>query len=161
VLDVWQKDFGIMMFHHFLTSFLVGSSYYFNFTKVGHVVLVEQDFADIFLPFAKIFKYGGYTLIQDIFFHLFAISWIPTRHGIYFWIYHSILYHSVPVAQEQGTMIWDPDRGLYWGPNTIPFYLVVMAIFQCLLLVWLKDLLVAIYQSCKEEKYEDPHEKVE
>ena len=46
-----------MMAHHFITIFLIATSYFFNFVRIGHVVLVEQDLADIFLPLAKMFKY--------------------------------------------------------------------------------------------------------
>jgi len=57
LIEVWQKDFIQMMLHHFITIFLVTSSYYTGFLFVGHTVLVEQDFGDIFLPAAKMFKY--------------------------------------------------------------------------------------------------------
>eukprot|EP00656_Telonema_subtile_P053065 TRINITY_DN7563_c0_g1_i2.p1 TRINITY_DN7563_c0_g1~~TRINITY_DN7563_c0_g1_i2.p1 ORF type:complete len:295 (+),score=80.41 TRINITY_DN7563_c0_g1_i2:145-1029(+) len=57
LIEKWQKDFIQMMAHHFITIGLTSSSYFFGFTRAGHVVLVEQDFADIFLPLAKMFKY--------------------------------------------------------------------------------------------------------
>jgi hypothetical protein len=57
LIEKWQKDFIPMMMHHFITIFLCASSYAFNFTWTGHVILVEQDLGDIFLPLAKMFKY--------------------------------------------------------------------------------------------------------
>ena len=56
LIEKWQKDFIQMMMHHFITIGLTSSSYFFGFLRAGHVVLVEQDLADIFLPCAKMFK---------------------------------------------------------------------------------------------------------
>lgn len=57
-------------------------SYFMGYAKVGHLILVEQDFADIFLPLAKMLRYAKCTTLCDITFALFALAWIPTRHGV-------------------------------------------------------------------------------
>ena len=63
LLEKKRKDFVEMMLHHFMTSGLVISSFLFNFTRVGTAILVEQDFADIFLPLAKMFKYAKWNKV--------------------------------------------------------------------------------------------------
>ena len=63
-----------MMAHHFITIGLSGSSYFFGYLYAGHVVLVEQDLADIFLPLAKIFKYALLlSSLPSIVLHSFTI----------------------------------------------------------------------------------------
>merc|ERR1712008_378760 len=57
--DVKRKDFGMMFIHHAVTIFLMSFSWTCNFYKVGTLVLITHDVADIFLESAKLFKYGG------------------------------------------------------------------------------------------------------
>jgi acyl-CoA-dependent ceramide synthase len=45
-----RKDHYQMLAHHFISVFLMGASYYFNFTRVGCLIMVLMDFCDIFLP---------------------------------------------------------------------------------------------------------------
>ncbi len=79
LLEKKRKDFIEMMTHHVITSFLVVSSYLMNFTRAGTAILVEQvskwfsfvsidlvflqDFADIFLPLAKMLKYARFSTV--------------------------------------------------------------------------------------------------
>lgn len=151
VLEKWRKDFVEMMAHHFITSGLVGSSYYFNFTRVGTLILVEQDLADILLPVAKMFNYAKMTSAADAFFALFAVTWIPTRHGIFMCIYYSVLVH----ANEELAYKWDPENGYYWTANFRMVYLVALGVFQCLMLFWLNLLLKAVFKALKGEHVED------
>ena len=61
-------------------------------------VLSIQDFADIFLPLAKMFNYGKIEPFATIFFAAFAVAWIPTRHGLYFYIYSACYNLDVEVS---------------------------------------------------------------
>ncbi|KAG6821233.1 hypothetical protein H0H93_002343 [Arthromyces matolae] len=45
-----RKDHYQMMTHHVITIFLVATSYFMNFTRVGCVIMVLMDCCDIFLP---------------------------------------------------------------------------------------------------------------
>lgn len=52
--------------------------------------MVAQDFADIFLPIALMLKYLELETLCECMFAVFAIAWIPTRHGVFFVLYASI-----------------------------------------------------------------------
>jgi len=243
LIEKWQKDFIQMMAHHFITIGLSGASYFFGYLNAGHVVLVEQDLADIFLPFAKIFKYfneagekelttvcgklakknkfeglnkldtaneglksnkrGSAAWIEarktktmaissiiehgkstgeakvlaaakfheyrlnvhgticDILFALFAVAWIPTRHGVFFWVVHSALYDCDRIIIEQGKAGWDPAAGKLHAPwYNVTAFMVVLGIFQCLMIMWLMDLLRAIMRALTKSDITewDPHE---
>ena len=63
--DVKRKDFWMMFVHHAVTIFLMSFSWTCNFYKVGTLVLIIHDVADIFLESAKLFKYGGAKKVKD------------------------------------------------------------------------------------------------
>lgn len=45
-----RKDHIQMMTHHVITIFLMATSYFSNFTRVGCLIMVLMDWCDIFLP---------------------------------------------------------------------------------------------------------------
>lgn len=45
-----RKDHIQMMTHHVITIFLITTSYFSNFTRVGCLIMVLMDWCDIFLP---------------------------------------------------------------------------------------------------------------
>ncbi|XP_074033325.1 ceramide synthase 6 isoform X2 [Leptinotarsa decemlineata] len=85
--DVKRKDFWQMFIHHIATIILMCLSWIVNVFRVGTLVLVVHDSADIFLEAAKMAKYSGYQKVCDTIFAIFTILWITTRIGIFpFWI---------------------------------------------------------------------------
>ena len=120
---------------------------------IGVYILFEQDFADIFLPLAKMSKYSGMDSIADAFFGFFALAWIPTRHVMFFWLYHSI-WTSVDVHADLLPLA-NSDEGGFFTKNSINAFLVVLGLFQCLLLIWLRDLLVAVHRALFAGHVED------
>merc|ERR1711998_353880 len=124
------------MAHHFITIGMLTCSYFMGYAKVGHLILVEQDFADIFLPLAKMLRYAKCTTLCDITFALFALAWIPTRHGVFFWVYSHIWTEAIPTFHREGTY----GTG-YATEQVINGFLLALGLFQCLLLFWLKALL--------------------
>ncbi|XP_071573348.1 ceramide synthase 6 [Temnothorax nylanderi] len=88
--DVRRKDFWQMFIHHIATISLMCFSWVGNLTRIGSLVLLVHDSADIFLEAAKISKYANYQKICDCIFVVFTILWIGTRMGVYpFWIIYS------------------------------------------------------------------------
>ncbi|KAJ1734044.1 Sphingosine N-acyltransferase lag1 [Coemansia sp. Benny D160-2] len=75
-----RKDHFEMMTHHAVTIALVLSSYHFHFTRFGHAFMLVMDFPDIFLTCAKMFRYIGSEIMPNIFFAIFTVSWIATKH---------------------------------------------------------------------------------
>ncbi|XP_015124479.1 ceramide synthase 6 [Diachasma alloeum] len=88
--DVKRKDFWQMFIHHKATILLMCFSWVGNLTRIGSLVLVLHDCADIFLEAAKMAKYANYQKVCDALFALFTILWLITRMGIYpLWIIYS------------------------------------------------------------------------
>ena len=54
-----RKDFLEMLLHHSVTLLLLGLSYVSGYTRVGAVVMLTLDPADVFLHFAKMSNYIG------------------------------------------------------------------------------------------------------
>ena len=52
-----RKDKKEMLLHHFSTVFLIGISYAYGFTRVGGIIMLLLDPADVPLHVAKLFKY--------------------------------------------------------------------------------------------------------
>ena len=152
-IEEWRKDMPLYLFHHFITIGLISASYLFNFTRVGTAILVEQDFADIFLPIALMLKYLEWETACEAFFAIFAVAWIPTRHVILPWIYYRIW--TVGDDPSLNMSDWDPASGSYMSAETIRVFLIALGIFQVLLAIWLKDLLFSIYRAVTSGEKED------
>jgi len=67
-------------------------------------------------PLAKMFKYAYYNTAKDATFAFFAVVWIVTRHGIFFFIYKSVTTDMWELLSEETH--WDPANGAYvvWFP---------------------------------------------
>ncbi|KAK0080804.1 hypothetical protein PV325_013298 [Microctonus aethiopoides] len=88
--DVKRKDFWQMFIHHKATIMLMAFSWVGNLTRIGSLVLVVHDSADIFLEAAKMAKYASYQKVCDGVFVIFTVLWLITRMGIYpLWIIYS------------------------------------------------------------------------
>ena len=77
--DIKRKDFWQMFIHHIVTVLLLSFSWTCNFHRIGTMVMVIHDFADIPLDGAKIFSYLKMRRLSNILFALLAFSWIFTR----------------------------------------------------------------------------------
>eukprot|EP00095_Tigriopus_kingsejongensis_P012731 maker-scaffold43_size480169-snap-gene-2.25 protein:Tk12731 transcript:maker-scaffold43_size480169-snap-gene-2.25-mRNA-1 annotation:"lag1 longevity assurance homolog 6" len=98
--DVKRKDFWEMFVHHAITIALMSFSWTCNLTRVGTLVLVIHDCADIFLEAAKLCKYTNYQLLCDCFFGCFTLTWIVTRLGVYpTWILYSTTIEAPQIVE--------------------------------------------------------------
>ncbi|XP_036227975.1 ceramide synthase 6 isoform X1 [Bactrocera oleae] len=82
-IDVKRKDFWQMFVHHMVTLLLMALSWVCNLHRVGSLVLVVHDCADIFLEAAKLTKYAKYQKLCDFIFAIFTVVWILTRLGFF------------------------------------------------------------------------------
>lgn len=88
-----------MMLHHLFTVFLMVFSWTCNFWRIGTLVLLIHEFADIPLLSAKMFTYAGITAPKDGLFVVFLITWLITRCYLYpFWIMRSVYEDSAPIT---------------------------------------------------------------
>lgn len=99
-VDVKRKDFWEMFVHHLTTICLLCFSWTCNLTRVGTLVMVIHDIADIFLEAAKMCKYTNYQKTCDVLFASFAVTWIVTRLGVYpTWILYSTTIEAPQIVE--------------------------------------------------------------
>lgn len=94
--DVKRKDFWQMFAHHMITILLMALSWMCNLHRVGSLVLLVHDCADIFLESAKLTKYAQYQKVCDTIFAIFTVVWIVTR----LILYPRIIYSSSVEAPQ-------------------------------------------------------------
>lgn len=88
--DVPHKDFWQMFIHHIVTIALLWFSWICNVHRIGSLVLIVHDSADVLLQLFKILKYVGWQVSCARVYYLFTVVWIITRLGIFpFWIIRS------------------------------------------------------------------------
>jgi len=137
-----RKDHLQMMAHHFIAIALMFTSYSWNFTRVGCLIMVLMDVCDVLLPAAKMVKYMGGTSICDIMFGLFMVAWLVTRHILFI---NVILSTSMDIPSYI-PFKWDPANGHFVTNNIYVGFLVLMAFLQVLQLIWFTTILRVAYR---------------
>lgn len=79
MIDTKRKDFWQMFIHHIVTIVLIVLSWACNFHRIGVLVMVIHDVADIPLEGAKLAKYCQYQRLADLIFAIFTLTWIYSR----------------------------------------------------------------------------------
>lgn len=80
-----------------------------------------QDFADIILPLAKMFHYGNIEPFSTIFFAAFAVAWIPTRHGLFFYILSACYNVDTEVSLRLSSTPGPKLSPVVLGATCVPF----------------------------------------
>jgi hypothetical protein len=156
--EVKRKDAIEMILHHVVTIFLIGFSYMINMLRIGSLIIVLHDCADVFLETAKVFNYinkigkrAWASTYCDILFGCFALVFFITRLYIYpCYIIYSIWYEAG--ANLNG----------WWG-GLYP-YTVFILILQVLHIYWFYLIAVMIYKLIikgsveKDERSDDEDE---
>jgi len=125
--DVRRKDFWQMFVHHIATIILMSFSWVTNLHRVGSLVLIVHDCADIFLEAAKMAKYSGYQKVCDVIFAIFTVLWIITRLGVYpFWIIYSTSIEAPKIV---------PMFPAYYIFNGLLILLLILHIFWTYLIL--------------------------
>lgn len=125
--DVKRKDFWQMFVHHIATITLMSFSWITNLHRIGSLVLIIHDCADIFLEAAKMAKYSGYQKVCDFIFAIFTVLWILTRLGVYpFWIIRSTSIDAPTIV---------PMFPAYYIFNGLLCLLLVLHIFWTILIL--------------------------
>ncbi|GFQ76734.1 ceramide synthase 6 [Trichonephila clavata] len=95
-LDTKRKDFMQMFVHHIVTILLLTFSWTSNLFRIGSLVLVIHDFADVPLEAAKMAKYVERQRVADMCFAVFTVAWLISRLGLYpYRIIYSTLYGAL------------------------------------------------------------------
>ncbi|KZT29309.1 longevity assurance proteins LAG1/LAC1 [Neolentinus lepideus HHB14362 ss-1] len=127
-----RKDHWQMMTHHILTIALVGTSYFYNFTRVGCMIMVIMDWCDIFLPLAKMFRYLEMSTLCDATFVFFMLSWFATRHVLFVYIIRSTYYDMTRLIKFD----WAPERGHRFVYSTYVSFVSMLVALQVLQMLW-------------------------
>lgn len=137
--DIRHKDFWLMFIHHLVTLLLLALSWICNFHRVGALVLVIHDFADIFLDATKMAKYANYQRLCDVLSGVFTVSWLVTRLGFY----PRVIYSTTIEAPR-----------IIAVPTAYYVFNGMLILLLCIHIVWTIVILKAIYQAIKVGKIE-------
>lgn len=105
-LLVWEavrNDYYAMILHHVSTLALVFGSFWFGFLRIGCLVLLINDFVDLWFEGAKIANYAKAERTSTWFYMAFAVTWLLLRQ-IYcpFWIMWSCCAESWSLVEKFG-----------------------------------------------------------
>lgn len=93
--DNKRKDFWQMFIHHVLALLLIGLSWVCNIHRVGSLILVVHDCADVPLEAAKSLNYAKLQKPCDIVFGFFTIVWIVTRLMMFPRIIYACIFQTM------------------------------------------------------------------
>ncbi|KAJ9087416.1 Sphingosine N-acyltransferase lag1, variant 2 [Entomophthora muscae] len=150
-IEVRRKDYLNMIVHHIITNLLLILSYYCNFTRAGHIILTLMDFSDIFLSLVKVFNYLKLSVLCDMTFVVFVLSWFFTRHVGYMILIWSILVDPLKYNSAK----WDPANGIYFTEAVRIVFLALLLPLQVLMILWFKTILTILYRIFKGENMKD------
>merc|ERR1712118_225217 len=157
-----------MVIHHVVTALLVGLSYEYGHRRVGGIVMILMDPADVFLHYAKLCKYlavdgtkkqnvvrQGWQTGADVLFAVFAVVFIITRVIMYPYVTYVGMFESHDVFLADAIAF--PEKNIstdWWEPNYVGCraLLVILLILQ---LFWFYLLLRAIKKVLLEGAVED------
>lgn len=131
-----RKDHAQMVTHHIVTILLVAGSYYFHYTRVGHVILMLMDNVDFQLSAAKMLKYLDYSRACDTLFTVFMLSWVVCRHGLYLYFTYSAATDGLELMQP-GCYHDDDGELVICISRLVPRLFIGMLLFlHCITMLW-------------------------
>ncbi|KAG8927189.1 sphingosine N-acyltransferase lag1 [Tulasnella sp. 418] len=150
-LEEKRKDYLQMLCHHIITTTLMITSYYMNYTRVGCLILVLLDFGDIFLPLAKMFKYMSLPVLPDITFGIFLLEWLLTRQIMYTMILKSLICDAPEIMPFK----WDPANGYYFSERMFYIFITLLSLLLILLCIWFVMIARVAYGVVRGKPAED------
>lgn len=146
-VDVRRKDFWQMFLHHIVTISLLCFSWACNLVRVGTLVLVIHDFADIPLDGAKLARYVKSETASNIVFAIFTVCWIFSRMGL---LPTRVLAYSLYWALEE----------VEWFPAYFIFN-ALLVILQILHVIWTWLILRITFNALNNQGVKDLRESDE
>jgi len=132
LFDVKRSDYKQMLLHHIVTILLLSMSFTTNFVRVGTLILISHDCADIFLELGKLFRYAGWDRALTIDFCLLLFTWISTRLGYFpLHILRTMFFDAPPMVQENYR--WE---NLLQRPIIPRVFLLMLCILLLLNIFW-------------------------
>lgn len=131
--DVKRKDFNEQVIHHIATLTLLSFSWISNYIRIGTLVMVVHDSADILLEGAKVLNYAGWNKMANSVFVVFTAFFMLTRLVIFpFWLIHCTWVYPLE--------LYPPFFGYY-------FFNVMLVVLQALHLYWAVLISRMLYKS--------------
>ncbi|KAI0089158.1 longevity assurance proteins LAG1/LAC1 [Irpex rosettiformis] len=127
-----RKDHWQMMTHHVITVVLMLGSYFYNFTRIGVLIMMLMDLCDIFLPLAKMWRYLGFSKACDATFVMFMGSWLVTRHFLFLLAIKSSYNDAPRIIPE----VWEPERGFFMTKEVLATFNAMLVSLQIIQLIW-------------------------
>lgn len=138
-----------MLIHHIVTLLLLTFSWTVNFVRIGTLVLVIHDFADIPLEGAKICRYLQVSdSVSNSVFGVFTLSWIFSRLGL-------LPYRVIAYSCYWGLIL--PERPVKFFPVYYIFNALLIAL-QVLHVVWTVLILRVAYNAIYVDGVKDLRE---
>ncbi|KAJ1562305.1 sphingosine N-acyltransferase lag1 [Nowakowskiella sp. JEL0078] len=132
-----KNDALEFLLHHVVTVALTAGSYYVNLTRMGHITLALFDVSDICLSLAKVIKYvpSSPTLITDVLFGIFMISWVYTRH-LYFMlrVMPSVYWDSLTYIEDKKFSGF--TTGHFYSMTVHNIFIGLFVILELLMCYW-------------------------
>ncbi|GAA6075994.1 ceramide synthase 2 isoform X1, partial [Tachysurus ichikawai] len=120
-------DFKEQLVHHWATLTLLTFSWCANYIRIGTLVMLVHDAADVFLESGKVFNYAGWLRTCNTIFILFMVVFMVTRLIIFpFWLIHCSWFY--PLEQFQ------PFFGYYFF-NAVLVILLLLHVFWASLIL--------------------------
>lgn len=87
-------------------------------------------------------KYIGWQQTCDLFFVLFVVSWVVTRHGIYTYLCYTVIYRITDYIPHR----WDPAAGYFLSRNVHYGFIAGLLGLQALLIIWVVAIVRVVYK---------------
>lgn len=126
-------------------------SFITNFHRMGTMVLISHDIADIFLELAKLMKYAEWNRCTTVAFIGLFFTWIIPRNFYFPFVIIRSTIATIPKTIQKGYKWTD----FFQQPIMYRLILGMLCILACLHVYWTVLLLKAAYKSIKEGKEVD------
>ena len=134
-----------MFVHHVVTIMLLTFSWTCNFVRIGTLVLVIHDFADVPLEAAKLCRYLNVSdLVSNSIFGVFTLSWIFSRLGL---LPYRVILQTSYYALDHVTFF-----PVYWIFNAL------LVALQVLHVIWTYLILRIAYNAIYDDGVKDLRE---
>jgi TLC domain len=129
-----------MLVHHIVTAVLCVSSYMFNYTNIGAIILFLHDISDIPLDCLRLFKILKFNVAMSVSYVFTLLFWFVWR------IYYFAFYVLRSVAVESKSLIYPTSCmvgqcAMHESIERIPFLSLLTTLF-ILHLIWFRELIL-------------------
>ena len=132
-INIRHKDFLEMTLHHVSTILLVTFSFLSNWTRIGVIIFLLHDVADVILEFSKLLFYHAHVHIffqraTDVMFGVFTLTFFGTRL-----VFLPFVVLVSTIKEAAGIFGWENQA--MFGLNSLLIILQILHIYWFCLIV--------------------------